>query len=103
MLHQLTLRERKRFWTISTVIVLAVGLWLFFFPHGIMRYLELRREIALVRAETDDFNARNKALTEEAVKLEKDPAYLEGVARKEYGLLRKNEIVFEFPKRKKRH
>lgn len=103
MLQQLSPQERKRFWLISTVIVLALGLWLFFFPNGGMRYLELRQEIASVQAETDDLNAHNKALAEEAVKLEKDPSYLEGVARQEYGLVRKNEIVFEFPKRRRRH
>ena len=103
MLHQLPPQERKRFWLFSTLIVLAVGLWLFFSPRGAMRYLELRREIGKVRSEADDLAARNKNLADEAAKLEKDSSYLEGVARQEYGLLRKNEIVFEFPVRKKGH
>jgi cell division protein FtsB len=47
---------------------------------------ELRRSVALLRVQVDD--------------LRSDPAAVERIARTELGLVRKNEIVFQFAKGK---
>ncbi len=103
MLHVLSSQERKRFWLIGLLVVLLVGLWVLFSPRGLVRYYRLRGEIEAMRAEKEALTTSNKALAAEIAKLEKNPVYLEGVAREEYGLIRKNEMVFEFPKPPKRH
>jgi cell division protein FtsB len=48
--------------------------------------LELRRSVAILRVQVDD--------------LRTDPAAVERIARSELGLVRKNEIVFQFGKGK---
>jgi len=45
--------------------------------------------------------AKNKALQEEINRLENDPAYLEEKARKEYGMLKENEVLYIFKKKEK--
>jgi len=103
MLQQLAHQERKRFWLVCLLVVLALGGWLFFSPHGLVRYGKLKRQLEAVRAENEALAAHNKALAAEIAKLENDPAYLEWLARKEYGLVRKNEMIFDFPRRGKKH
>jgi cell division protein FtsB len=43
----------------------------------------------------------NKALQEEINRLQDDPAFLEEKARKEYGLLKENEVLYIFKKKQK--
>ena len=42
----------------------------------------------------------NAILREEIDRLKHDPTYLEEKARKEYGLLKKNEMLYKFDKKK---
>lgn len=103
MLPQFSFRERKRFWTISTVIVVVFCLWLFFAPNGLVRYYRIQQEVELVKSETASLEEQNRTLAEDVGRLKNDPAYLEDVARKEYGLIRKNEMIFDFSRPSKKH
>ena len=103
MFSQLSIRERKRLLTIFVVVLIAIILWLFAGPKGVFRYYRLRKEIEAVKTEASVLEKQNISITEEINRLENDPSYLEDVAREDYGLVRKNEIVFDFSKKSKRH
>lgn len=103
MRTQFSSRERKRFWTICVTVLVSLGLWLLFAPNGVVRYYRLRQEIEKVKSESASLQEQNRTLAEEVRRLKSDPAYLERLVRDEYGWIRKNEIIFDFSSRKKKH
>lgn len=91
-------------WILGGLVMLFFLLWILFAPgRGLLHYLKLQREIAALTEENSRLEARNIELSEDINKLRSDDKYLEEVARKKHGLLKKNETVFEFepPKKKK--
>ncbi|MDH4321498.1 MAG: septum formation initiator family protein [Desulfobulbaceae bacterium] len=103
MFSQFSHREHKQFWTICLVILAMLSLWLLFAPNGVIRYYRLQNEIAVVKAEAASLDEQNQALATEVRRLQKDPAYLEDVAREEYGLIRQNEMIFDFSRHSEKH
>jgi len=63
----------------------------------------LRQEVAAVKNEATSLAEQNSALAEEIRRLKKDPAYLEDVARDEFGLIKKNEMIFDFTRHVEKH
>ena len=57
-------------------------------------------EVEKLQAENQRLEAENKALRKELIRLQDDPAYLEEKARKEYGMLKENEVLYIFKKKK---
>jgi len=91
-------------WFLGAVIMVFFLLWVMFAPErGLYHYLRLKKEIAALSEENSRLEAKNTELLEDINRLRSDDKYLEEVARKKHGLLRKNETVFEFepPKKKK--
>ena len=70
-------------------------------PSGAVNLMKLKRENAEKSRELDSLQARKQALEVEKVRLEKDSAYLERVARKELGMAKPEEKVFRFMKQEK--
>ena len=85
-----------------TLIAVVLGLWIYFAPNGMGRYLGVRGEIRRTAAEIEDLRAENRKIEQEIGKIKNDRRYLEDVARRDYGLLRKNEMVFDFSKPEKK-
>lgn len=90
-------------------ILLAAGLtallaiiWLIFSPWGAISYFRLERELAEARGRNLELTATNGRMEKEIARLKTDSTYLEKVARDQYGLLRKNEVVFQTPPPKKK-
>ena len=65
-------------------------------PSGAMNLLKLRKTNARMAGELDSLTQRKQALEVEKVRLEKDSAYIERVARKELGMAKPDEKVFRF-------
>jgi len=72
--------------------------WIFFAPYGVKNYTTISSDIEKISEDIETLTAQNNALKEEMVKLKGDNLYVEDLARKQYGLLKKNEMVFEFKK-----
>jgi cell division protein FtsB len=68
--------------------------------HGVLRHEKLREELEHVRELNTGLEADNKRLRAEAEALRSDPDYVEAVIRDELGWVRKNELIFIFPKEK---
>ena len=81
------------------VLVLGAVLWIVFSPGtGLFSLMGHRTELERLQEKTVELEKENNDLQKEIDRLQNDPEYLEKVARKEYGLLRKNERVFDFSK-----
>lgn len=96
MTSKLSHPDQKRFTLfVMVTVAITVGL-LLFSPFGIKRAMETRRQLQTVKDENGRLLEQNEALKKEITRLERDPAYLEKVAREQHGLLKKGETVFEF-------
>lgn len=87
----------------SVLIVTVVGVWSIFGPYGALKYYGVANELNEILAQNEQLRESNTALRQEINKLKKDPIYLEEVARRQFGLIKKNEVIYEFPEKKKRH
>ncbi len=67
-------------------------------PEGLPRMRALERELAGVTAENENLRRSVTELRGDVKRLRDDPAAVERIARDELGLVRKSEIVFQFPR-----
>jgi cell division protein FtsB len=67
-------------------------------PTGLPRLRGLERELADVESENQDLRREIGRLQREVQHLRDDPAAIERIARDELGLVRKSEVVFQFPR-----
>jgi cell division protein FtsB len=65
-------------------------------PEGLPRLRALQQELAQARAENADLQREVEHLRVEVRQLRDDPAAVERIARDELGLVRKDEVVFQF-------
>ncbi len=68
---------------------------------GLVRIRALRAEIAEAEREIAVLRDQQRKLVETIDLLRHDPAYLEKLAREEYGFVREGETVLKFPSRGK--
>ena len=64
--------------------------------QGLPRYRKLRAELEQTRQESARLRREVVSLEERVTRLRQDPAALERLARDEIGMLRRDEIVFQF-------
>lgn len=97
--------QNRKILLIAGVIALVILLWLTFSPWGAISYFRLERELGEARNRNRELAETNRAMTSEIDRLKNDSTYLEKVARDQYGMLRKNEVVFKTPPpvKKERH
>jgi len=90
------LQENRLLKIIIALIVVAV-IWLLFAPGtGVYSLVKMRSRTAALEQQTEALMQTNEELRAEIERLKNDEAYLEQVAREKYGLLKKNERVFDF-------
>jgi cell division protein FtsB len=100
----LTIAERRLIRRVLLLCGAAGILWLLFAPGwGFLHYTRLQNEVETLARENRTLEARNADLKKEIERLQNDDSYLEEVARKKYGLLKENEMVYEYkPSREKK-
>lgn len=67
--------------------------------QGLPRYRRLREELRELRESNEDLVREIASLKAEVEALRSDPAYVERIARDELGMVRADELVFQFPVR----
>ena len=88
---------------IMVVLLVAALAWIILAPRaGLLAYLQQRSELRELREKTVFLEQSNEKLKEEVDRLRDDPAYLEEVARREHGLLKKNEYIYDFSQQRKK-
>lgn len=84
----------------AVVLFIILGAaWLVFAPgNGLLTLYSQRQELQTLQAERDHLIEENNQLQAEIDKMKNDPAHLEEVARRNFGLLKPNERVYDFSK-----
>lgn len=89
--------QESRFFRILAILLGLALLWVLFAPgSGLFTYWSKRGEVKKLQRDISQLETENIHLQKEIDRLHNDPQYLEEIARKEYGLLKKNERVYDF-------
>jgi cell division protein FtsB len=80
------------------LIALVMGFALFG-DRGVIHLLQLSNQKAALLAEVDSVKQQSMALREEINALRSDRRYIERIARTELGMVREDELVFQFASR----
>jgi cell division protein FtsB len=100
MLPKFSSREKKQLSSIGLLLLLLLLFWLVFAPNrGLVSLYQAKKEITKLQTENIKLAEENKTLQDEIKKLQDNPAYLEEKARKEYGMLKENEVLYIFKKK----
>lgn len=84
---------------IGILVLATVGAPILIFePQGLPRMKTMEQELARIETENADLRRDISTLRVEVRDLRDDPAAVERIARDQLGLVRKNEIVFQFGK-----
>ncbi len=67
-----------------------------FGDKGLLRIFELRQDKEKIEARLAEDRADNEKLKREIIALRSDRRYLESIARKDFGLVRSNEVIYQF-------
>jgi cell division protein FtsB len=99
---KLTQLQENRLLKVVIVLIALAILWLLFAPGtGVYSLVKMRSRTAALEQQTEALIKTNEELRAEIDRLKNDEAYLEQVAREKYGLLKKNERVFDFSRKSK--
>lgn len=82
--------------------ILAVTFILYFTifgERGLLRIYHLKKEQQDVRLRLEALKGENLKLVREVDALKNDRRYLESIARRDFGMVRKNEIIYQFPQK----
>jgi cell division protein FtsB len=88
---------RLNLWPLA-LIVLILG-FAFFGDRGILHMLKLSGQKATLEQKLTDAKAQNESLRVEITALRSDRRYIERMARTELGMVRDDELVFQFTER----
>jgi cell division protein FtsB len=95
--------QRKRLLRISFGIFVLVLLWIVFAPgNGMYHLRQQKKYLAELTAEQEELVQQNKEMEEDIERLQNDEEYLEEVAREKHGMLKDNEMIFDFAEKKKK-
>mgnify|MGYP001552465207 CR=1 FL=1 len=101
--QKLTPLQQKRLLKISAILLLAAIVWLFFAPDmGLLSWREKQSEFQQLQERKVQLEKENDMLRQEIERIEGDIEYFEKLAREKHGLLKKNEVLFDFSKDKKK-
>jgi len=88
---------RLNLWPLA-LIVIILG-FAFFGDRGILHMLKLSTQKANLEQQLAESEAQNAKLREEIASLRNDRHYIERIARTELGMVRDDELVFQFTDR----
>jgi len=86
----------KKKYLLPSGIILFVLYFTVFGERGLLRIYHLREEHRQMLKNVDELRAENERLRREVEALKSDRRYLESIARKDFGLVRKNEVIYQF-------
>lgn len=89
--------QHKRFVKILVLLAIAAAGWIFFAPGmGIYSLYSQKSRVEKLEEKKSGLEAENAHLRREIERIENDVEYLERLAREKHGLLKENEMVFDF-------
>ena len=99
--QKLSRAQESRVMKIAIALLVFAFLWILFAPgSGVVTLISKRSQLKKVQKETAQIEQQINELQNDIDRLHNDPSYLEDIARKEYGLLKENEKVYDFSRSK---
>jgi len=92
---------RKRMFLVPIAFILFILFFTVFGERGLLSIHRLSREKQEIEKKADELRAENERLKREIEALRSDRRYLESIARRDFGLIRQNEIIYQFPSSEK--
>ena len=77
-------------------LLLVMGFLTFFGNKGIFHLLRLQKELGRIKEMNVKMEEENRKLKEEVRRLQYEKRYIEEIARKELGLAKEGEIIYQF-------
>ncbi len=90
--------NKKKYFISLSLFVAIVGLLTIFGDRGLIRVYKLSKERDSIKNYNEKIKAENTAMKEEMELLKNDDKYIELIARKELGMIGRNELVYQFEK-----
>jgi cell division protein FtsL len=88
--------RKKRFLLLILISLLILGILTFFGEKGIFHLLRLQKEAVRIKEKNLKLEEENQKLKEEVKRLQSDKRYIEEIARKELGMVKEGEIIYQF-------
>jgi len=95
--------RKKHLLLLILLLFLILGIFTFFGDKGILHLLRLQKELDRIKEVNAKVEDENRKLKEEVRRLQNEKRYIEEIARKELGLVKEGEIIYQFdlPSREK--
>ncbi len=91
------IRITRRTWLIPGACLAFILFFTVFGERGLLRIYEMRQEKQRIERSVADLRVENQKLRLSIEALHSDRHQLERIARKELGLVRPNEVIYQFP------
>jgi cell division protein FtsB len=88
---------RKRMYFIPAGCIAFILYFTVFGERGLLHIYHLHKEKQEIQLRVEAMKIDNQKLVREIDALKNDRRYLESIARKEFGLVRHNEVIYQFP------
>ncbi len=95
------LRLQKKMYVIAAGCLAFILFFTVFGDKGLLRIYELKQDKQKIDGQLTESRENNEKLKREIIALRTDRRYMESIARKDFGLVRSNEVIYQFPQEKK--
>ncbi|HBG07364.1 MAG: septum formation initiator [Geobacteraceae bacterium GWC2_58_44] len=92
---------QKRLFLTPAAIIVFIMYFTVFGDRGLLRINHLHRDLDEMQARFLELKGENDKLKREIAALQSDRRYLESIARRDFGLVRSNEVIYQFPPQEK--
>lgn len=91
------IRITRRTWLIPVACLSFILFFTVFGERGLLRIYEMNKEKQRIELRVAELRVENQQLAQTITALHNDRNQLERIARKELGLVKPNEIIYQFP------
>jgi cell division protein FtsB len=88
--------SKKRILILVLFLFLIFGFFTFFGDKGIVHLLRLQKEWGRIKEANVKIEQENQKLREEVKRLQYEKRYIEEIARKELGMVKEGEVIYQF-------
>jgi cell division protein FtsB len=92
---------QKRFYLTPAAVIIFILYFTVFGDRGLLRINHLHRDRDEMQQHLQALKTENDRLKQEISALQSDRRYLESIARRDFGLVRSNEVIYQFPSQEK--
>ena len=88
--------KKKRILLFIVGFMIILGLLTFFGDKGILHMMRLQKELAKIQEDNRQIEMENQTLKEEVRRLKVEKQVIEEIARKELGMVKEGELIYQF-------